>query len=168
MTDCSYASILIGGPIKLRDLDGLVGVIDADAPSDMDFEPLNIQGPADLASYLDYENYLNFRDVNAELGRFPKIEHYLQDRAIPFDRFSESCADRRSAELVLYRPGMEAPAVRFCDNEGWEVVYRREVEKLLRFKSLESVHRRARKILGPKIPRLPPLDPAIFAGGGRS
>ena len=74
------------------------------------------------------DDHLYLCDDERAWGEFTDLERFLVEKKIAFDR-SHGPRYEYSGELVLFRPGMEAPACAICNDSGTLLVEIEEVQK---------------------------------------
>jgi hypothetical protein len=161
VSDYIHASITIGGPIDRSSVSGLIEAVGLENLKTEEYRPVRVARPEDFLKYLKPDGHFSFRDDAAPWGEFQVLETFLREARIPFDRLTDNHAQYQG-EIVYYRPHLKEPVVRPADDSGLEFVEREEVESLLAIKSLRSLRKELRRILGPEVGELPPIDPRVF------
>jgi hypothetical protein len=170
MADYFYGRILIGGLIPWDKAEQLLTLLkqEHDAPEDVTVATL---GDSPLALQIAIDGCLEIEDSDAAYGQFAKLEKFLAENRIAFDR--ESGAKHEfNAELVQYRPGQfdDKPVVTELDANGRAVVHNDDVYEVYKYllsngdgpcmtsdDATELIHGSCtmlEKILGPDVPEL--------------
>jgi hypothetical protein len=82
------------------------------------FEAIKL--PEDLRESVKSGGHLVLMDAEASGGMFEDLETWLRQNNIPFDRHSTGASGAYDAELVMFRPGMEAPITFPSTDSGYE------------------------------------------------
>jgi len=127
MADRMPGIIQIGGTISdPHTIAALITAIEEDVAG---FEWGDTTSPEDILDEMvaisEFEggDWLELRDVEANLGEFYEIQKVCLDHDIPYDRRSEAKYEYDS-ELAWWRPGMAYQEVRLADHDGSIVVPR--------------------------------------------
>lgn len=153
MADRMSAWIEIGGPIRARQIDGLLEAIEQDgAREDWGGEPVTNLNP-------DGASTLKLFDEDAPWGQFQAVEAFCQRHGIAFERHCEGKYEFDSHTL-LFRPGHEAVYRPTIASTGEPVVLREEIvaaRAKLQSRDLDSALALLEQALGPDVPALTPL-----------
>ena len=167
MSDRFYASIKIGGPIPKEALPEFIEAVRNEGLLDENYELVEPQKPKDLINHL-FGGVLSFHDDQAVYGMFDELETFLQEKNVPYNRFSVSYCEFE-AENVYYRPGMEEPLVRHCDTETGECEYVRRdlLTPLLEIDDVSELRGQIHEILGEQVEPLTKFTPEDLLGGDK-
>ena len=155
--------INVGGKVSRALLPKLIEVLNEESLYRDWGEPIaSLKSEADLLECLDDNETLYFCHEEQPWGRFDRLERFLVQNHIPFERGHAPRYDY-CGELAQYRPGMKESLVCPTDDEGSPMIDAREVQDLRdlirRSKPDQAIARATRKLdflLKPL--DLPPLE----------
>lgn len=153
MADRMSAWIEIGGPIRAKQVHGLLDAIMQDgARAEWGGEPVTDLNP-------DGASTLKLFDEDAPWGQLPAVEAYCQQQGIAFDRYCEAKYEFDS-HMILYRPGREAVYRPTIASTSEPVVLRDEIVAVrakLQSGDVADALALIEQSLGPDVPPLTPL-----------
>ncbi len=124
--------------------------------------------PARDSETVEVVRYLTMEDAEACWGQFERLEAYLVEQGIPFDRTSDGKYDI-SPEICKFRPGMinndgsllqpEIDRIFFCDHHNRPMAARSDIENaMVVTKTQEELMAHLVTLCGLDIPLLPGLN----------
>ncbi len=173
MADYFYGRISIGGQVPRDKVEQLLTLLkqEHDVPQDVTLATL-LDTP--LCPRVAVAGCLEIEDSDAAYGQFAKLEAFLAENRIAFDRESAGKYEF-NAELVQYRPGQfdNKPVTTGVDANSRAIVYHdevREVYGLLKSRGsgsavssgnitelIDDACAKLEKVLGPDVPDLEPF-----------